>query len=184
MIVTFWLRNIIFDVFSDYSVTQICDQITWYLKSGTWCHTRCALTVHWLCMTVHDCAFTVHWLCNAVHDCAHSRQGPKWIIIEWFSGTRGKCLVTSGTSDCAFYFVTLYVQNVSHKQFKNRYFGSLFLDSSTFVIWTREKFDSWNVYKEGISSQNEAIKIYLVRFTVSLKSVIQLFSQNLLVSSH
>jgi len=50
------------------------------------------------------------------------------------------------------------VQNVSHKQFKNRYFGSLFLDSSTFVIWTREKFDSWNVYKEGISSQNEAIK--------------------------
>ena len=50
------------------------------------------------------------------------------------------------------------MQNVSHKQFKNRYFGSLFLDSSTFVIWTREKFDSWNVYKEGISSQNEAIK--------------------------
>ena len=158
MIVTYWLRNIILMYFLIFSDT-VCDQITWYLKSGTWCHTRCALTVHY-------CALTVQC-------CAHSRQGPKWIIIEWFSGTRGKCLVTSGTSDCAFYFVTLYVQNVSHKQFKNRYFGSLFLDSSTFVIWTREKFDSWNVYKEGISSQNQSISLatsqHLVWFT-SLKS--------------
>ena len=126
MLVTYWLRNIICDVFSD---------IQWHrsvIRShGTWNQARDVIrTVHWLCMTVH-------------------------------------CI-----------FVTLYVQNLSHKQFKKRYFGNLFLDSSTFVIWTHKKFDSWNVYKEGISSQNEAI--YLVRFTVSLKSVIQLFSQNLL----
>ena len=61
----------------------------------------------------------------------------------------------------------MYVQNFSQKQLKERYFGILFVDHSIFVLWTRENFDSWNVYKEGISSQNEAIYPPVL---VSLKS--------------
>jgi len=81
----------------------------------------------------------MHLLCI---DCVHSHQIPKRIIVRGFSGTRGKCLVTSGTSDCALYFVTLYVQKVSQKQLKETVLWYLFLDSSIFVLWTREKFDS------------------------------------------
>ena len=51
----------------------------------------------------------------------------------------------------------MYVQKFSQKQLKKQYFGILFMDCSIFVLWTHENFDSWNVYKEGISSQNEAI---------------------------
>jgi hypothetical protein len=39
-------------------------------------------------------------------------------------------------------FVTVYVQNFSQKQLKERYFGILFMDRSIFVLWTRENFDS------------------------------------------
>ena len=46
-----------------------------------WCHACCAL----LCI-----------------DCVHSCQIPKRKIAVRFSG--GKCLVISGTSDCALYF--------------------------------------------------------------------------------
>ena len=89
---------------------------------------------------------TSYALCNAEHDCALTVRTVTKILkrklTEGSSGTRGKCLVISGTSDCALYFVTLYVQNVSQKQLEKRYFGSLFLDSSIFTIWTREKLDS------------------------------------------
>jgi len=91
--------------------------------------------VHLLHISVLDCAL----LCI---DCAHSCPIPKWKIVKGFSGARGKYLVVSGTSDCALYFVTLYVQKVLQKQLKKQYFGSLFLDSSIFVVWTCEKFDS------------------------------------------
>ena len=51
----------------------------------------------------------------------------------------------------------MYVQIFSQKQLKKRYFGILFMNHSIFVLWTHKNIDSWNVYKEGISSQNEAI---------------------------
>jgi hypothetical protein len=83
-------QKILFQLVPWNSVTQTCDQVTWCLKSGTWHHMHHA----WLCI-----------------DCAHSRQDPKKEIIERSSGTRGKCLVISGTS-C---ILLPYMYRTSHR---------------------------------------------------------------------
>ena len=140
----------------------------------------CALTVHlsgWLCICKIDCALTVHlstelcignlWLCIWSWDL--SSQGRS---VE-FPGTRGRCLVISGTSDCALSYCGW---NVSQKCRKEWYFGILISKLFDLRYGLARNLDSWNVYRKGRSTHNSVSHLDSLKTSKSKESVIWIHS--------
>ena len=90
------------------------------------------------------------WLCICQLDCAfgHGIFPVRGGSVE-FSGTRGRCLVISGTRTVH----CLIVDGMSHRSV-GRTFGILISKLSNLGYRLARNLDSWNVYRKGRSTHN------------------------------
>ena len=99
-----------------FSIIQNDSQVICCVSSGMWCHVHCAFLY-----------LTMHYYASL---CAQSPNPKKENSREIFKN-QGKCLVISGTSDCALYFCYYVCAEILTKAVKET------------ILWYFCSLDSW-----------------------------------------